>query len=109
MNTFRDWELKEAEKSWDDMYFDNENVPRWKSNNSVPMNDMLDMWKFLGKDFDYDKAVEARQKQVEIELAQYRNHQSKHEYSQEEIYEMKSAFGNDAVVVDILTGKEIFL
>lgn len=109
MNTFRDWELKEAEKSWNDMYFDNENIPRWKSNNRVPMNDMLDMWKFLNKDFDYDKAIEVRQKEDEIWLAQYRNHQSKHEYSPEEIYEMKSAFGNNAVVVDILTGREIFL
>lgn len=64
MNMFRDWELASAEKSWNnDMYFDEENIPRWKSNNSVPMNDMLDMWKFLNKKFDYDKTVEARQRE----------------------------------------------
>lgn len=29
MNMFRDWELASAEKSWNnDMYFDEENIPR---------------------------------------------------------------------------------
>lgn len=101
---FRDYELASAEKSWNnDMYFDEENIPRWKSNDSVPMNDMLDMWKYLNKDFDYDGAVEARQKEVEEALRQYRSYRKTHGYSREELVEMQAEFGN-AKVFDILTG-----
>lgn len=107
MNMFRDQELASAEKSWNnDMYFDEEGIPRWKSNNSVPMNDMLDMWKFLNKEFDYDKAVEARQKQVEYELEEYHSFRKKHGYSREELAEIQAEFGNEKVV-DILTGTVI--
>ena len=104
MDMFRDWELAEAEKSWNDnMYFDEDNIPRWKSNNSVPMNDMLDMWKFLNKEFDYDKAVEVRQKEDEYELDEYRSYRKKHGYSREELAEIQAEFGNEQVV-DMLTG-----
>ena len=85
---------------------DKENILRWKSNNSVPMNDMLDMWKFLNKEFDYDKAVEARQKQVEYELEKYCSFRKKHGYSREELVEIQAEFGNEEVV-DILTSMVI--
>lgn len=107
MNMFRDWELASAEKSWNnDMYFDEENIPRWKSNDSVPMNDMLDMWKFLNKEFDYDKAVEARQREEAEALRQYRSFRKKHGYSREELAEIQAESGNEEVV-DILTGMVI--
>lgn len=109
MRAFRAWELKAAEKNWNDMYLDNENVPRWKSNNRVPMNDMLDMWKYLGKDFDYEKANETRQKETKEEIEQYCNRRAEYRYSDEELVEMRAAFGENTTVVDILTGQEIKL
>lgn len=32
-----------------------------------------------------------------------------HVYSEEELYEMRSAFGEGACVVDIITGKKIYI
>lgn len=109
MKAFRAWELKEAEKNWNDMYFDIEGIPRWKSNNSVPMNDMLDIWKYLGKDFDYEKANETRQKETKEEIEQYRSRKIGHSYSAEELIEMRAAFGEGQEVVDILTRESIIL
>lgn len=107
---FRDWELASAEKSWNnDMYFDKENISRWKSNNSVPMNDMLDKWKFLNKEFDYDKAVEARQKQVEYELEEYRKSMKNYVPSTEKISEMQNEFGKSTTVINIITEQKIML
>ena len=65
---------------------------------------MLERWNILGKKFDYDKAVKARQKQVEYELKEYRAFRKKHGYSREELAEIQAEFGNEKVV-DVLTGQ----
>lgn len=109
MKAFRACELKAAEKNWNDMYFDIEGIPRWKSNDRVPMNDMLDMWKYLGKDFNYEKANETRQKEDEEAIKQYCNRRAEYRYSDEELIEMRAAFGEGQEVVDILTGESIIL
>lgn len=110
MTRFRDWELKSAEKSWnEEMYLDNDNIPRWKSNNHVPMADMLAMWKYLNKPFDYETTLMIREKEDKESLEKYRKRFENRKISEEEKYEMRSTFGEGTKVVDILTGEAILL
>lgn len=84
-------------------------IPRWKSNNSIPMSDMLDDWKSAGLKFDYDKSIAARNLEVEQELREYREKARDRKYSEEELIEMQSEFGIGTTVVDVITGAEIRL
>lgn len=84
-------------------------IVRWKSNNSVPPTELLELWQYLNKDFSFEKSL----KQQDIEnsnfLKQYREQQANRSYSEEELFEMRSAFGTGTKVVDVITGKTIEL
>ena len=74
----------------------------WNSNNAV-----------IGLDVFRDACVEppASQKDeydiyVGKSLAAYRESQKNYQPSEEELYEMRSAFGDGAVVVNVITGKK---
>lgn len=104
---FRLWELEEAEKLWNDAYLDNFNIPHWKSNDHIPMSDMLKKWKYLNKEFDYELSLEKHNEQTHEEIEQYKNRMKNYVPSEEELYEMRCAFGKGTEVVDIFTGQKI--
>lgn len=75
---------------------------RWVSNNRPCPIDALQ---------SYGVKVPSRQKEACDEsnraaIAEYRKQMENHQHTPEEIYEMKSAFGEDAVVVNAVTGKK---
>ena len=103
---FKNEALRLAEKFKTDAYIE-DGVIRWKSNNSVPPNDILEFWNYLGYDFDLEKSIKTSDEDTATFLEQYRkNYKSP---SQEELYEMEAAFGKGTTVVDIITGKKIKL
>lgn len=84
-------------------------IVRWKSNNQVPPTEILEFWKYIGYEFDYDRSLEVREKEQNEFLEKYRESQKNRRYTEEEIYEMRAAFGEGATVVDIISGKKIKL
>ena len=48
-----------------------------------------------------------RDAQTERELKAYRESMRNHQYSDEELFEMRAAFGEGATVVDVITGQQI--
>jgi hypothetical protein len=79
----------------------------WKSNGQVPFDDMLQDFQNLGIRFDMEKTKKFREKQVSKSIAAYKKSMENHQYSDEELFEMRAAFGSDAEVVNVITGKKI--
>lgn len=88
--------------------FDSEGVAR-NCIGRVVMNDIANALDYIVNDgsFRWDKTIEARQKEDEEFLKEYASHN--HQPSDEELAEMKAAFGQGAKVINILTGQEIQL
>lgn len=81
-------------------------VVRWKSNNSVPPTEILDLWKHVGKPFDMEKSLASREADTTKFIAEYRERMKNYPHSPEELAEMRVAFGPGAEVVNIITGKK---
>jgi hypothetical protein len=90
-----------------DAYQDKDGVWRWKSNNRVPFEDMLQCWGL--DDETMQKCIAAREKDVSKTLASYRKQMENHVPSAEERFEMQAAFGEGAEVVNVITGQKIQL
>lgn len=105
----REWLRKRAleviDKFEEDTNIDKNGVVRWKTNNSVPPSDILELWKITGKPFNYELSLAAKDKDDAKFFASYRKQQQNRVISPEEQYEMQAAFGPNATVVDIITGK----
>ncbi|MNJ89988.1 hypothetical protein D3C87_75780 [compost metagenome] len=84
-------------------------VVRWNSNNQVPPKDILELWDYIGKDFDIDKSLHVCHVETTEFLSRYRESQKNREYSDEEMGEMRAAFGSDTTVVNVVTGRRIQL
>jgi hypothetical protein len=84
-------------------------VVRWKSNDSVPPQDILELWKYEGKDFDYVKSVEERQAEMRKSIEEYKKQMENYSPTAEELFQMRSAFGEGATVVNAITGTVIQL
>lgn len=84
-------------------------IPRWKSNNSVPPQDILEFWEYMNLPFDFEKAELTREMETAKFLAEYRARNTGRQRTQEELYEMRAAFGPGAVIIDAITGDKISL
>jgi len=86
-----------------------EGVVRWSSNDRIPPEDTLrDMVEQLLITWDVEHASNWKRGFEEQEtLTEYRAFRKAHGYTPEELSEMVTAFGPDAKVVDVLTGKTI--
>lgn len=104
------FDLEEMSKNADkvkDAYIDEYGVYRWLSNNRVPFDDMLECW--TDDEFQLNACREARNKDDAEFMAEYRERMEDYEPSDEELFEMRSAFGEDTEVVNVITGKTIQL
>lgn len=96
-----------VEKNFDtETYFDDNGVIRWKSNNSVPPKDILEFWAYREKPFNYKLAEQTRKKEDDEFLEEYRKQMANHQPSEEELFEMRAAFGEGTTVVNVFTGKK---
>lgn len=82
-------------------------VVTWKSNGQVPPKEMLDFWKYLGYDFDYQKSIEVQESQISMALQEYRERQN-HLSSEDkalQIHEARAAVGPGVKMIDVITGR----
>lgn len=101
--------LKKIDLFDNEAYVNKDGVVRWKSNNSVPPDELLELWQYSNKEFSYENSIAIRELETSTFLAEYRRQREENGYSEEELIEMKNAFGEDAVVVDVITGEKIRL
>lgn len=88
-------------------YVDEDNVIRWKSNDNVPPEEPLKrLNEKHGDKFNYQKSKRVRKRETQKKLQEYRERMKNSEPSSEQIREMKSAFGKNATVTNVITGEE---
>lgn len=99
-------EVAEACKSFkEDATVSPEGIVRWKSNNSIPPEEMLEKMCYGGCKFDFDACEELRKDEERNWLNDYCN--SRTPVSDEELFEMQSAFGKGTTVVDVISNEHI--
>jgi hypothetical protein len=98
--------IRDIGPDWRDGYVDENGVFRWKSCDDIPPEDMIKkLAEYHSDEFDVQATLKAREREVKESLEQYRERMEDHEPSGEEIAEMKSAFGEDETVVNVITGE----
>ncbi len=88
---------------------DEDGAIKWKSNGKYLFDDFCEMLEYGGFEFSRQATKEKREAQTKEFLDEYKSYRSNHEYSDEEMYEMRAAFGEDAEIVDVFTGESIDL
>lgn len=105
------WQKKaheDIERILKNVEVDDDGAARWKNNGGYLMDDVIEKLLVGGADwFDVELTKAKRREQVKKIVANARK--SKCEPSDEELYEMKAAFGSGTTVVNVLTGKKIRL
>lgn len=79
-------------------------IVRWKSNGHIIMDDMAEKMELAGCIFDRTKCAEEREKETNAYMRAYIENSRNSIISEEEMYEMRSAFGRGTVVVDVISG-----
>jgi hypothetical protein len=82
-------------------------IVRWDTNGSIPPKDILALWDSLGFEFDYDATLAASKKDFEEAMDRYCATYTGP--AEEELFEMRAAFGPGETVVDLITGAKITL
>lgn len=80
---------------------------KWKNNGNYLMDDFCERLEYAGYNFSRSATAKKREKQNKEFIESYRNNNPG--FTEEQINEMKSIFGNGTKVVDILSGEEILL
>jgi hypothetical protein len=104
------WKVREEARNiemFDQAYVDILGVPRWKSNNRVPFDDILQTWLQAGKQFNLEAATTVRNKQSQQVITEYKLSQAERTLEQiaEERVMARGAFGPGELVVNAITGE----
>ena len=87
---------------------DETGVATWTTNGSVPPADCLSLFALLGlPGLDLVESAIVRDRQIADTIAAYTTYRQATGYSPEELHEMRNAFGEDADVVDVITGQRV--
>ncbi len=103
------WVLDEekARKTWEEnATVDAKDIVRWRSNGSVPFDDVLADFQAVGFKFDFAASQAARERDTAKFVAAYRKAQKNRPVSAEERFEAGAAFGRDVEVVDVISGRK---
>lgn len=94
-----------------DTYIDINGVLRWKSNDQVPPEEIIEDFRAVDMISDYTANLSHTVRRAEIGefLRQYREREKNRQPSVEELFEMRAAFGEGTEVVNIVTGTKIKL
>ncbi len=79
-------------------------IVRWNSNDNVPPTDVLDLWKFMGFNFDMDASLVAQKADLQAFLADYRANDTGP--TDEDRFEARAAFGSGVEIVNCITGRK---
>lgn len=91
----------------DEAYVDAQGIMRWRSNESVPPAECLAAALDMGLITlpQHNRSTEVGQAETRAVIEAYRANQPA-QPSDEELYEMRAAFGPGEVVVDVITGRK---
>jgi hypothetical protein len=94
-----------------DFNIDNNGVIRWNSSGNVPPADILAEFLAAGMVSPEEvlRSTAMKEEEDTAFLRAYIARRQKTGYSEEEMYEMRAAFGPGETVVDMFTGQEITL
>lgn len=105
---------KEVERLYnerDNMIIEEDGAVRWISSGNYLPDDCMEKLEYAPYDLRSKISREAtkikRDKQLHEFAEEYRKQKENYVYSEEELFEMRSAFGPGAVVMDLITGKKI--
>jgi hypothetical protein len=97
------------------MYFEEtsevDGVIRWNKSNNVPPSELMELWAYVGlvDQWTFQRSTDARDKDQAESAKRYRETRATQGYSQEQLFEMRAAFGAGTTVMDVITGKKIKL
>lgn len=92
-----------------ELLIDEFGVAYWASNNRAIPQECVEKAIYGGLPIDAELTRELELNQMEKSLAEYRERMKNHVYTEEELGEMRNAFGEGTVVVNALTGERIQL
>mgnify|MGYP001058442851 CR=1 FL=1 len=109
-NGQRVFDEDKAREDWGRAHIDDDGVVRWNSNNNVPFDDMLYDFMSIGVigPKTAARSEEARHVDNERFFEEYRRNQPA-QPSEEELFEMRAAFGEGTEVVDVISGRRVRL
>lgn len=112
-----DWWKKNAEKevfealecAKKDAIVEDDGAIRWISSGNYIPDDYCEKLEYGGYNFSR-KATKIKNDKQQSEFAkEYKERMKNYKPSEEELYEMRCAFGEDTEIVNIITGQKIFL
>lgn len=101
------WILNKYENG--ELLIDEYGVAYWASNNRAIPQECVEKALYGGLPINAELTRELERNQTEKSLAEYRERMKNHVYTEEELFEMRAAFGEGTVVVDAITGRKIRL
>jgi hypothetical protein len=86
-------------------------VVRWNSNKAIPPTECIDQMLTLGyiDTLIVENSICQREVEQDLAIAAYKKAMENHVPDAEELFEMRAAFGEGAVVVNAITGRRIQL
>ena len=103
--------IKEVEKAVrkadEDATVDADGAISWNCNGNYLMDDFCEKLEYAGYQFSRTATAEKRDEQTRRFIEEYKKNQA--EPTEEELAEMRAAFGAGAKVVDVISGREIQL
>lgn len=87
---------------------DEKGIVRWVSNGHVPPQESLEQIIADGQDIDIEANNDEREREIMAFLDEYRRNQPP-QPSEEELFEMRAAFGTGTTVVNVFTGRRVHL
>ena len=114
---FGEYWAKDAQKRLDKIVEDyhtgeliiEDGVGKWLRSDNIIPDECAFYAEYMGLPIDREATAKARDEELQMLIEEYREYQDEHEPSDEELFEMRAAFGEGEVVVDVLTGRRIQL
>lgn len=112
-----DWRKKNAEKevsealkhAAENCFVERDGAILWKSSYNYLPDDYCEKLEYGGYNFSREATKIKKEIQDKKFIEEYRESMKNHVYTEEELGEMENAFGKGSCIVDIITGKKIYI
>ena len=105
-------EIQDIERKYEtgDLIINLDGTAQWKCGNYVPDHVLeIILHSKYANLIDVDNHKKALDFQTEQSIAEYKERMKSHVYTEEELWEIRAAFGTGTVITDVLTGRTIQL
>ena len=92
-----------------ELLIDEDGVGTWKRSDNVIPDECAFYAEYMGLPINREATAKARDEELDMLIEEYREHQDGHEPTDEELFEMRAAFGTGTTVVDVITGRKYHL